>query len=254
MNFSPYKKACLPVIAVLLLACSSLQAQNRGSWPSYFKNYNDPHYGKLFFHGGVGLNFYTGDLAKPTSFSNQNFGMNPSLTVGAVYQVTNYAGLRGDFSFTRLGAKSEAEQWGNKKFNTNILSFTVALEHQLFPQISFDQLKTRINVYGLIGFGMMSFSVKHEEEIPSPTEDYGKTALLFPLGVGVKYSWSEFFTFSFEMNYRATSTDYLDDSSTGEKPNDGFFTYQLMARVKLFKKYKFKRHLNSQKKLIKKGD
>jgi hypothetical protein len=45
-------------------------------------------------------------------------------------------------------------------------------------------------------------------------EAYGNVALCFPLGMGVKYNISPSVNFAFEISYRFTTTDYLDDVST----------------------------------------
>jgi hypothetical protein len=43
---------------------------------------------------------------------------------------------------------------------------------------------------------------------------YSAMALCLPIGVGIKYSLNERFNIGFEVLYRFTGTDYLDDVST----------------------------------------
>jgi hypothetical protein len=45
-------------------------------------------------------------------------------------------------------------------------------------------------------------------------QNYGNTAFCFPLGMGIKYSINPTLNFAFEVAYRFTNTDYLDDVST----------------------------------------
>ena len=44
-------------------------------------------------------------------------------------------------------------------------------------------------------------------------------AYCFPLGVGIKYSLNEKINLGFELTYRFTTTDYLDDVSTTYAPD-----------------------------------
>ena len=55
-----------------------------------------------------------------------------------------------------------------------------------------------------------------------PDKNYGKTTLAIPVTVGIKFLVNDFTNLIFELGYRFTTTDYLDDVSTtfpNEYPN-----------------------------------
>jgi hypothetical protein len=179
----------------------------------------------------AGMAHYFGDL-------NNRAGLNrPKMAIGAFYrkQVGSYIGVRLGFHYAQLGysdiySKNEFQQKRNLSFNTSI--WEVALQGDFnffrFEPGNPDYMFTPYVTLGIGVFGYDPYAFLDGEKHflrPLGTEGqgssfyperqtYGNTAFCFPLGMGIKYNMNPSLNFSFEVSYRFTGTDYLDDVST----------------------------------------
>jgi len=108
-------------------------------------------------------------------------------------------GLQGDFNFYRFMPGDPDFRWtpyvtlGVSVFNYDPYAYLNGQKYFLRP-------------LGTEGQGV---DTSHRERQP-----YSSMALAIPFGVGVKYSLNERINVGFEVVYRFTGTDYLDDVST----------------------------------------
>jgi hypothetical protein len=152
----------------------------------------------------------------------------------------NFGGIEGNDAYTNTkGGEEVSRKNRNLDFRSNILEAFVAGE--IYPTVFLENDPTdvqgRLRPYGLIGIGVFHFNpqgtynnpVTHQAEWvdlrPLHTEgegfpeypdrkEYALTQLNIPMGVGVKYYFSNNVNVSFEIVHRKTFTDYLDDVST----------------------------------------
>jgi hypothetical protein len=179
----------------------------------------------------AGMAHYFGDL-------NNRAGLNrPKMAIGAFYrkQVGHYIGVRFGFHYAQLGysdvySKNEFQQKRNLSFNSSVWEVALQGDFNFFrfepgnPDYMFTPYVTMgIGVFGYDPYAYLD-GAKHFLR-PLGTEGqgnsfyperqtYGNTAFCFPLGMGIKYNMNPSLNFSFEVSYRFTGTDYLDDVST----------------------------------------
>lgn len=142
----------------------------------------------------------------------------------------------------------------NLSFRSPVSDVFVGVElHPLFLrdyQIS-DRYMPRLSPYITAGFGFMTFNPQANiddrwvnlrplrlegqgfAEYPD-RRPYGNTALIFPLGVGLRYELSRIITLRMEVIRRTTTTDYLDDVSKGDWVDPAlFFNYLPQGQAEL---------------------
>lgn len=178
----------------------------------------------------AGAAHYFGDL-------NTRAGLKrPKPALGIFYrkQFGNYIGLRLGAHFAQLGysdqySSNTYQQTRNLSFNTNIWEVAVQGDFNFFKYVpgSVDHLFTPYVTLGLGFFSYDPYAYLNGDKVflrPLGTEGqnvgylgrkpYGTISYCVPFGAGVKYSISPKTNFSFELAYRFTGTDYLDDVST----------------------------------------
>lgn len=180
----------------------------------------------------AGASHYFGDL-------NTNARLNrPKLALGAFFrkQFGNYIALRVGAHFAQLGYSdvynkdNEYQLRRNLSFNSNIWELAVQGDFNFFKFVPGDPYYrfTPYITFGIGAFAYDPYAYYQGQKVflrPLGTEGqgtaaypdrkpYGTMALCFPFGVGVKYNWNDRTNIGFEIVYRFTTTDYLDDVST----------------------------------------
>ncbi len=198
----------------------------------------------------LGAAHYFGDL-NPTTRLNR-----PKLAGGVFYrkQVNGYVAFRLNVNFAQLGysdiyeKKNEFRKRRNLSFNSNIWEAALQGDFNFFHYNPTNPGE-RFTPYLTFGAGIMSFDPyaflngKKYFLRPLGTEgqgsplyptrkQYSTTALIFPVGMGVKFALNSKLNINFEIAHRFTTTDYLDDVSTTYagpavfKPNTPVFYLQ----------------------------
>jgi hypothetical protein len=179
----------------------------------------------------LGASHYYGDLNNKPSFNR------PKVAIGVFYrkQVSDYIGIRLGLHYARLGysdkySNNEFQQRRNLSFNTAVWELALQGDFNFFrfepgnpdyrftPYISLgaglfnydpyaylDETKYMLRPLGTEGQGSEAYPGR---------QPYGNIATCFPIGMGIKYNINPSLNFAFELSYRFTSTDYLDDVST----------------------------------------
>jgi hypothetical protein len=233
----------LIVVALSLHLTSFSQSDQTSNFEAGFTVGPMAFMGDLGGHSGKGTTFLKDYNMNETKLSIGAFmatypapwlGFRLALNYGAVAgddnDIHNKGGGGGDEQ-TRLAR--------NLDFRSNILEGFVAAE--IYPTVFLedepDDVTGRLRPYGLIGLGFFHFNPQgtyrdantgvtswvdlrplHTEgegfaEYPGRKE-YALTQINIPMGVGLKYYISENVNVSFEIVYRKTFTDYIDDVST----------------------------------------
>jgi hypothetical protein len=181
------------------------------------------------FGVGIGAAHYFGDLntrahlnrPKPAAgiFFRKNFG--------------NYIALRISGNFARLGysdvynKQNEFMYRRNLSFNTNVWELGLQGDFNFYRFLPGDP-DFRFTPYVTLGASVFNYDPyaylndqkyflrplgTEGQGIDSTRTPYSSMALAIPFGVGVKYSINERINLGFEIVYRFTNTDYLDDVS-----------------------------------------
>lgn len=184
----------------------------------------------------VGAAHYFGDL-------NTKIGLNrPKPTVGVFFrkQFSEYIALRLGLHYAQLGysdvySKNEYQQRRNLSFNSNIWEATLQGDFNFMRFVPGDPY-LRFTPYITLGIGAFNYdpyaylggtkyflrqigTEGQGSSIYPNRKPYSAVAFCMPLGMGVKYSINPNLNFSFEIAYRFTTTDYLDDVSTLYAPD-----------------------------------
>jgi hypothetical protein len=185
----------------------------------------------------LGASHYFGDL-NPDSKLNH-----PNIAAGAFFrkQFGNYVALRiaGHYTFLaysdKYNTQNEFDLRRNLSFNTNIWELTLQGDFNFFKFIPGSE-NFRFSPYLTFGIGAFSYdpyTYLNGQKVflrPLGTEGqgsplypgrkpYGPMAVCFPIGVGFKYSLNPRMNLGFEVVYRFTTTDYIDDVSTTYAPD-----------------------------------
>ncbi len=163
--------------------------------------------------------------------------------VGAYYRLNpnNRIAWRTSLYYTQvfgddaLGGATDPAQPGysrvyrNLSFRSDIIEFSSVLEINLLPYVAGSD-RYRFTPYVVIGVGGIYFDPRARLEgdwirlqplgtegqgLPQyPEKDpYSLTALVIPVGAGIKYNLDRRWSFTFEVSHRFTNTDYIDDVS-----------------------------------------
>lgn len=185
----------------------------------------------------VGAAQYFGDLNPNPRFNT------PNLAASIFFRknLSGYVALRvaGSYAFLaysdRLNTYNEFMYRRNLSFNTNIWEGAIQGDFNFFKYIPGSNFH-RFTPYITFGIGVFNYNpytYYQGQKVylrPLGTEGqgsaaypdrkpYGSMAVCFPLGVGLKYSLNRNVNIGFEVLYRFTTTDYIDDVSTTYAPN-----------------------------------
>jgi len=185
----------------------------------------------------LGAAHYFGDLNPNPRFNR------PGLAVGAFFrkQFGNYVAVRvgGQYAFVgysdKYNTSNEFMLRRNLSFNSNIWELAVQGDFNFFKFVPGSEYN-RFTPYITFGAGVFNYdpyAYYQGQKVylrPLGTEGqgsaaypdrktYGSMAVAFPFGVGVKYSLNRRMNLGFEVLYRFTTTDYLDDVSKTYAPD-----------------------------------
>lgn len=185
----------------------------------------------------AGASHYFGDLNPNPRFNR------PNIALGAFFrkQFGNYVALRvsGHYAFLGYSDKyntdNEFEKRRNLSFNTNIWELAVQGDFNFFkfiPGSNYSRFTPYVT-FGVGAFNYDPYAYYQGQKVylrPLGTEGqgsalypkrkpYGSMAVCFPVGMGVKYSLNARMNLGFEIVYRFTTTDYIDDVSTTYAPD-----------------------------------
>ena len=188
----------------------------------------------------AGAAHYFGDLNPNLHFNRPK----PALGIFFRKQFGNYVAMRVAAHYAQLGysdvynIENEFEHRRNLSFNTNIWELTLQGDFNFFKFVPGDG-RFRYTPYITFGIGAFSYdpyTYYQGQKVylrPLGTEGqgtaaypdrkpYGNMAACFPLGVGIKYNLNPSMNVGFEICYRFTTTDYIDDVSKTYAGSDKF--------------------------------
>jgi hypothetical protein len=183
------------------------------------------------FGVGIGAAHYFGDLNTRAKLNR------PKLAAGIFFRKNfgNYIAMRVSGNYAQLGysdvynTHNEYMHRRNLSFNTNVWELGLQGDFNFYrfmpgePEFRFTPYVT----FGVSAFNYDPYAYLNDEKYFLRTlgtegqaidslhrKPYSSMAVAFPFGVGIKYSINERINLGFEVVYRFTNTDYLDDVST----------------------------------------
>jgi len=170
--------------------------------------------------GMVGLSSYYGDLCDDFLC----FRYRPGITVGAYYRYNGRISFRGDLTYLRLSGhdKNGDNARRNLSFKSPNLELAAGIMYDLIYFERNYHIRAQFTPYLFLEAGMFYFNPKAEYNgttyalRPLKTEGvkYNSITMAIPFGGGVRYKINSYMDVSFELAYRKTFTDYIDDVST----------------------------------------
>jgi hypothetical protein len=210
-------------LAFLLIICSVTVTSVKAQYESVVQQ------GEFGITAGAA--HYFGDLNTAAKINR------PKLAFGIFFrkQFGNYIGLRVGANYARVGfsdiynTDNEFQQRRNLSFNSNIFELALQGDFNFFKFIPGDPYHA-FTPYVTLGIGVFSydpFAYLDDQKVflrPLGTEGqgtaaypdrkpYNTMAFCMPFGVGVKYALNNRMNVGFEVLYRFSNTDYLDDVS-----------------------------------------
>ena len=181
---------------------------------------------------GLGGSHYFGDLNTRASLNRPKM----AATVFFRKNLGNYIAVRLGASFAQLGYSDKYNDFNKQMFSRNLSFNSKVWELSLQGDFNFfrfmpgepDYSFTPYITFGAGIFTYDPYAYLRDEKIllrPLNTEGQGSTlypdrkpystmAISIPFGGGVKYAFNDRFNIGFEVLYRFTNNDYLDDVST----------------------------------------
>jgi len=183
----------------------------------------------------AGVSTYFGDI-------NTRVGLNrlkPAIGIFYLKQFNNYMAVRASAHYAQVGysdiySENSYQLARNLSFNSDIIEFALSGDFNFFKYIPGDPYYS-FTPYVTLGVGVFSYNpyayyngdkiflrplgtegqnIQYKGPDGKIRKPYGSMAVCFPIGMGIKYSFSNNLNFSFQITDRLTTTDYLDDVST----------------------------------------
>jgi hypothetical protein len=213
------------------------------------------------YGAGLGAANYLGDIGAGGTTSlggfltDMRFGnTRQQLYAFSRYKINKMISLRASLAHVRASGSddmdSNPERFGrNLSFKTNITELAVVGELTTYQQSrvsgrsgALKGKKKRIDfrTYVFAGFGAIFFNPKatlggqtyNLHSLQTEGVDYSRITYVIPLGLGLSYTLDRKIRISFDIGYRFTGTDYLDDVSNKyvDIPTTETVRYQLANR------------------------
>jgi len=183
------------------------------------------------FGVGLGAAHYFGDLNTRAKLNR------PKLAAGIFFRKNfgNYIAMRVSGNYAQLGysdvynTHNEYMHRRNLSFNTNIWELALQGDFNFYrfmpgdpdfrftPYVTFGISAFNYDPYAYLNgqkYFLRALGTEGQAIDSLHRKPYSSMAVAFPFGVGVKYSINDRINIGFEIVYRFTNTDYLDDVST----------------------------------------
>lgn len=202
--------------SLILLFFSLLFVKPVKSQSTVSERYLHP-FGVFSLTGGVGIAYYQGDLRTSV---NKHLGLGPSVSIGALYRLSEHFSARGEVRFYQVSAdqKYDPNYIQNLSFKTTNPDINIGIQADMF---AYNRHK-KTNPYLLAGVGVTYMTPtavldgKRGSLAPLHTEGvkYSRLPLVFMAGIGISTKVSDRWSVGLELCNNFVNSDYLDDVST----------------------------------------
>ncbi|SFC51671.1 hypothetical protein SAMN05421780_10690 [Flexibacter flexilis DSM 6793] len=194
--------------------------------------------------GGIGAANYFGDLAPRLNRFSSDIKMTRTFVSGVITRrYSPYLSFRASLAWARLRgddysakpSRSEEERGRyirGLSFRNDVKEFSITAIGDLLPTEKGYMRRNFLNGYGFIGLSVFTNNPKAKapdvcpgcegsagkwvalQPLQTEGKKYSTIQLGIPMGIGARYRLGDKLDLSFEVGYRWTFTDYLDDVST----------------------------------------
>jgi hypothetical protein len=263
-GFALFKHAIFQTACLLGLLCGGVPAigqnaaDSRAKIPdirnrAFVKPYAHPNQSNFSVSTGVGLGAYAGDICRLTDRHLQHNYLNPGLSAGLSYRLTNYAAVRWDNNYQSLRVQSQPGTWGGLAFRAGVLTSMVAVQVNASSKTNLEHEQHGWDPYFFAGGGILFYQTAVSVD-PAAYERFSQLlvqprsskAAVFPVGAGVTWHQSGQWGVSLEAMYVFTTTDLLDGASLSIDPKprkDDFLLLQLRVTHQFFRLFRYKAYL-----------
>ena len=224
------------------------------NWDKYWKPYATPRFSNLSVEPMLGGSYYLGDISTMFAIGAQWYTLSPSFSLSASYRFTDFVSVRANLSQFRLGVIASGA-WSGRDFVSGNQEFSVQAIHDFVPRRELEHLHKRWGGYFFLGAGAVRYAPTNTLPLASldslgrnPIRG-GQVTLCLPVGAAVTYQLLEEINIGFELGYRFTFSDFMDDASVGGSfpfGTDGYYIYGFRASMMLYDRWKYGRYLKSK--------
>lgn len=217
-------KYSLFFLVINLLNLQHLSAQRRGADVAG----NVGYINSLQVSGGLGMASYYGDLCDSWECMRFRYNINGAF----IYRASGRIMGRAEINLLKLYGTDEGGKNANRNLNfkSNIFSLEATAIYDLIPYERKYGHRDDFHPYVFMGIGVIRFEPKGEldgkwyklQPLRTEGRHYYRTSLTMPYGVGIRYMLDKKTNLNFEVGYRMTFTDYLDDVSRTYVDNNSF--------------------------------
>lgn len=213
---------------ILLFLFVLLSAQRLLAQPGYrVFDFVDPSLRAFSISGQIGISSYFGDLCATNDCYTKN---KPSIGFGSTVRLNDYFFFNLNAIYYRIEA-SDAETGNfsrlkrNLSFRADNYEFSLTGNFEFLNYNTFRYLTRKefpLSIFSFLGVGLTTnnpeafYNNNYVPLRPLQTEQvkYSPVAAVIPFGFGVAYRFTELLNVNFNIGYRYTFSDYLDDVST----------------------------------------
>jgi opacity protein-like surface antigen len=199
---------------------------------------------------GVGISNYFGDIggaskADASPFADLDLAYSrPVLAVGFYYKLYERIAVKGNLSYANIHGSDANSQNANRNytFTTNMVELNGHVEYHILKEmqmVSYSKMSMRgkvnkfnvgINLYVFAGIGGAYFKPKAKDNLTEEPRfnDSKNLALVFPVGLGIKYPLTSITSIGLELGGRFTTTDYIDGFSTESSTSNDIYYFTVI--------------------------
>lgn len=178
--------------------------------------------------GGTGLGTYYGELCQ----NFDCFKFRPHIDLGLQYRLNGSVSFRSELTWLRLAGTDEGgiNENRNLSFRGDNFELNALVVYDIFEFYRMHLKRYKYAPYLFLGMGLINVNPKAEYEnkwynlrkLQTEGVKYSAYSFSIPYGGGIKYLVTPHLAINFEVGYRWTFTDYLDDISTTYVSNSSF--------------------------------
>ncbi len=218
-------------------------AREKFKFKYLFKSYAHPWLSNTSVNLGVGFSAYSGEISRIDDFSKQNFHLNQNIHIGIQRRFTDYLSWRLEGGYYKLHANDGNTQ--PRQFSSHNFDYYGALVIDTKPRPDLDSRFKKWNIYLFLGVGQTHFKPFDPDSKENIILQGEKSALIFPVGVGLMYFKNDFVSLGFEVKRVFTTTDNLDAEiipNTYPK-NDSYLLYGFKMNLNIFNRFRYNNYL-----------
>ncbi len=202
------------LVVFILFFIQPVFAQNKGRAAKYYS-----------FGAQLIGSYFWGDVYSNVKTIRSGVGLQ------YLHKTTEHASITVDLNYIRLAAddaeanvknpKYSAEYIRNLHMRNDVVEFAIHGRYELLSCMDYFTKRKKINAFGTIGLGVLYTNPQAKDSaghwrnlrhIQTENRSYGAFTAYIPVSVGLQFKLTNHLDLEFELGYRFSFTDYLDDA------------------------------------------